>query len=238
MGCCCCSPASDTKAITATFITAAPDLIDVRDAYGRWCAAKILKRTQFRIRVHYIDFDECWDEWIDIPSEQNCIAEYGKFSCYPRIPVHFTYRVLQPQYVKILHEGLWYDGITSYSDGNQVRVQFYKDMFIPYERWYLPGANDIKFQNQHVVSTVTSNEVDVVLRCVADTLELKGLERKTEIRNWQFALGIPKYVKTSTLLSELINNQEQWKSIKLHPSVKTVFERFVALPPPPPYAGV
>ena len=46
------------------------DLIDVKDSVGKWESAVVVAETDDRVKVHYVDWDVRYDEWVTKKSDR------------------------------------------------------------------------------------------------------------------------------------------------------------------------
>jgi len=55
-------------------------LVDVRDSFGQWLEAEILKREDTRLLIHFLRWDEKWDEWLDQRVDAHRLTPFHSFS--------------------------------------------------------------------------------------------------------------------------------------------------------------
>ena len=100
--------------------------IDVKDTIGKWIRSQIIQVDQNKIKIHYLQWDSKYDEWLDLqdPNFLSRIAmfntmadgriEDNPFKQNDKVKVYFS---------KHFYSG-FYDGYVLKIDGEQVLVKF------------------------------------------------------------------------------------------------------------------
>lgn len=128
---------------------------DVRDEYGCFCAAKIVKVNADKIFVHYVDWPSKYDVWIN-KSEINRIANYGEFTS--RDLDDHGYK--ENDHVMVYFNKKWHLAFVSQKKYAQIQVQFENknQYWYPCGCFHVQRIKKIKSVNKNPKKIKLSNE--------------------------------------------------------------------------------
>jgi len=122
-------------------IFAVDSLVDVRDSFGQWLEAQILKREDTRLFTHFLNWSAMWDEWLDQRVDAHRFAPFHTFSTGTG---NHQCQVGTPVYVCSPCETVrgWRHGFVRSVHGLQVRVQYVReDRRVSY--WFHVASEEI-----------------------------------------------------------------------------------------------
>eukprot|EP00475_Leptophrys_vorax_P020802 TRINITY_DN28547_c0_g1_i1.p1 TRINITY_DN28547_c0_g1~~TRINITY_DN28547_c0_g1_i1.p1 ORF type:complete len:668 (-),score=178.38 TRINITY_DN28547_c0_g1_i1:60-2063(-) len=121
------------------------DVLDVRDKQGKWYPAEVISVRHGAVYIHFIGFDNKWDQWLDVRADSKDIAPLGTKSDVRMTDDRYFVNGMVEVFGDFLgrEANKWVDGLILKIDKSQVLVQ-YEDRTAMFRRWYFVPSNEIR----------------------------------------------------------------------------------------------